>query len=135
VAENKECGIYTRTSNLLGNNEQVVHNTIVAGNGKTGMDVDDADGDIPVDESHNDFHGNGGGDVVVHGKKIALAASDVRSSPGFVGRGDHPYGLGIRSPLRDVGSAAHAPETDICGMPRTGGRPSIGAYEKDAARP
>ena len=130
IADNLLDGVHTDTDHGTGG-PHIVRNTIIAGNGGDGVDVDDGDSaGMTVTETYNDFFGNTGTDLLVHGAGVALDATDLTSDPDFVGSGADPYNLGPGSLCIDAASALYAPDDDILGNPRpmfTGD--DMGAYE------
>ena len=130
IADNALDAIHTRTDhNTFGTHN--VQNTIIAGSGGDGIDVDDGDSSgVNVTENYNDFFSNTGSDVVEAGAPQGLGGNDITDDPEFLGAGLHPYRPGTGNAVLDAGNDAVAPAFDIMGVARPqDDHVSIGAYE------
>ena len=130
VADNTAGGIRTRTAhNTFGTH--IVYNTIIAGNGGNGVNVDDGNSTaVNVTEDYNDFYDNTGPELLEAGVPGTLGANDLEADPAFVGTGDHPYRPDTGSVVLNAGNDAVAPALDILDVARpSGAHVSMGAYE------
>ena len=136
IADNAGDGLHTTTDHATGG-PHVVRNTIIAGNGADGLDVDDGDNTgMTVTETYNDFCGNTGTDLLVHGASVALDPSDLTSDPLFCGQAGEEYRLTVGSECLDAADSVYAPADDIMGVLRPlGPGDDIGAYEGGFQRP
>jgi len=136
IADNELDGLHTETDHNTGG-PHTVRNSIIALNGGDGIDVDDGDGSgMVVIESYNDFFGNIGTDLLVHGASVALDGTDLAVDPTFAGFPPDLYRPMVGNVVLDAASAVYAPTDDIVGDPRPmGAGDAMGAYEAGASLP